>query len=103
MNSNVRNLLLQIIEEKEVATSWGINNINIEENAISFSVNGLKYCGKVNITFKSIACVDITFADEHKTICSVDIFNVVSIIDREVEVTNNYCQSIMDWLHDNEQ
>ena len=101
MNLNVRNLLLRILEEKEIVTSWGIGTIDFEENALSFSVNGFNYRGIVNITVKSLTYVDITFTDKHKTICNIDISSVVTIIDREVEVTNDYCQSIKDWLRDN--
>lgn len=94
LNKSIRRAILALLEQNIVVISWGISSINIEDEYISFYVEGFKYKGMVKI----IECDgDYKIIFEDTTIrCSID--NIVESLDMYIERTDNYERHIINHL-----
>ena len=88
MSDGIKTLLLSFIEDNVVVSSWGISNIKVSETSLKFDVNGLKYKGTVLIDSLSTKEYTIRIADSCFKVKNPN--NVISILDSEIEKTNNY-------------
>ena len=49
MNKKIKELLVELLMHETVVGSWGVTEINIGENEVSFRVSGFNYKGIVQL------------------------------------------------------
>ena len=96
LSKDIRNLLITFLSNQNIVASWGIGNIQIEENSVSFTVCGMKYQGGVSVnrvgeTFYDVKMGEMVFK-------SLKIDDVMNKIDDYIEHTDNYQEDIKKWL-----
>jgi len=78
--------------------SWGVEPESIQEittGGVSFSVNGFKYQGTVEVRYNEGSDLfDLHLPGINKVIEGIYLDSLVSVIDEEVEKTENYDQRI---------
>ena len=84
-----------MLNREEIISSWGINNISIEERSISFDVEGLIYKGSICIRCDKLD-YEIQFEDGRTIQCS--IVKLVDILDVNIETTDNYLRDLENWV-----
>lgn len=50
LSQDIRDLLLAILHDEVIPMSWGISEINVGSDRVSFFVYGLIYTGRIEIT-----------------------------------------------------
>lgn len=95
MTENIKSILWDFIENPIIVASWGISEINVKHNSISFAVSAIKYVGKViiedNGTFVSIKLNNSNFSTSNLCI-------VTSAIDDLIENGPNYSRALKKWV-----
>lgn len=98
MTENIKSILLNFIENPIIVASWGISEINVNHDSISFAVSAIKYVGKViiedNDTSVSIKLNNANFYTSNITI-------VTTAIDDLIENGPNYSRELRKWVIDN--
>ena len=94
MDDNQRKIAQQLLQNKIIVQSWGITNIRLMERGICFDVCGLKYKGTIVINNRENECLIKIGSRQIAT----TIFDIVDILDGEIEVTNNYAGDLKKWL-----
>lgn len=95
MNQELRDLLLELLDNSCIVESWGICNICIGVKSVFFFVNGFKYTGKVAIHYrKNGYCIKAG----DMTISGVQLADVIRIIDGVVEISDMYMSDIVTWI-----
>lgn len=94
LTGTVKMLLCKLLNHETTAQSWGITNIQILDNGVKFRVCGLKYQGIVEIHLNEI---------EYKVnignnIYSTNLENLVSLLDKNIERTENYASDLFKLL-----
>lgn len=84
-----------MLEAHETITSWGITNIKIGDDIISFDVCGFKFEGCVLIQTIDYG-YDVYLDNELKAHCECN--NIVSCLDSLVEHTDNYEDDLFNWI-----
>lgn len=97
MTKEVKQIIISILKDSEIASSWGISNIRIMNNSVVFSVDGMKYKGDVVIKASSDKKCILKFKDEIDISCTYDM--LVKTIDEKIEYSANYIEEIQKWLH----
>lgn len=95
MDEKVKNALVCLLNKDEIISSWGINNISIEERSISFDVEGLIYKGNICIRCDK-PDYEIQFEDGRTIQCSIG--KLVDILDVHIETTDNYLRDLENWV-----
>lgn len=81
---NLRMLLICLLKNDIVVTSWGLTDITISETELIFKVAGFKYRGKVKIEVSD--CTDFyNVYFEGGDIENCDIEHIVEILDMKIE------------------
>lgn len=88
LSKNIKSLLLSLLEDKVVVSSWGISSIFISDTSIKFDVNGMNYQGTVVI--ESLNNKDYNIIIGNKNICLNSSNDVINWLDSEIEKTNDY-------------
>ena|GEM_PF-1463561 len=93
-------LASEFLKEQVKFCSWGAKKIKIEEDTMSFSVSGFKFCGTIMIIANSRNYYKIILENPayEKVIESVTLTEIVEIIDNEIEKTDNYLKTLWDWF-----
>ena len=86
-----------------IPMSWGISEVKSYENkALLFRVNGFIHKGKVVILLNVLDYFDVYLLKDDgvvvKKIHDVFISDLVEVIDRNVERTENYKEDVENWL-----
>lgn len=88
-SKEIKRMLLELLKNNTVVVSWGISNLTIEGDEITFEVDALKYKGVVAVfVSKRQNYYDLKIGE--KVIKELLINEVVDMIDKEVEYSNNY-------------
>lgn len=95
MNLGIRCLMQTMLEAQETVASWGITNIKIGNDAISFDVCGFKFEGSVfiktnNHGYDVYLNNELKVHSEHK--------DIVCCLDNLVERTDNYEDDLFNWI-----
>ncbi|MCL2510478.1 MAG: hypothetical protein FWF09_00335 [Bacteroidales bacterium] len=93
-------LASELLKEQEKFCSWGAKKIIIKENAMFFSVSGFKFYGKIRIIANSENSYKIVLKNPNyeKVIENIALIEIVEKIDSEVEKTDNYVKTLLDWF-----
>ncbi len=95
MNKNLKRVIVVLLKEKEIVSSWGISNIRIKENVFNFQVDGFIYKGSICIVCNTSYC-EVKF-DNGKTI-RCNILDLLNVLDTAIEKDENYLSNIETWL-----
>lgn len=94
LDKNIRHLLIELLKNEVIVSSWGISDIAINKENISFSTNGFLFIGVVNIE-TIIGCVDSYYVYfNNKFRDKVELVNLISFLDNAIEKTQNYPDTI---------
>lgn len=96
LSSEIRILLLTLLANDEIASSWGITDIDISFSSVSFNANGFLYTGRVVISPDSLDSYSITLGT--KTLENIDLDRVVPILDSEIEKSEDYTDALTLWI-----
>lgn len=97
MDYIARKILVELLSQETIVSSWGIENIKVNANNICFHVDGFKYCGNVCI-FGRADVVDIKFKESNLLLKSIKIDNIVKTIDSTIETDEKYINNLYHWL-----
>ncbi len=92
--SEMIRMMSKMLEEEVCVLSWGIKDIKLKENKISFRVSGLKYRGQVVITYNNDK-YNITL---HDKVIDGNLDNIISILDKEIEQTEHYTSDLQNLI-----
>lgn len=97
MTKEIKQIVVTLLKDSTIASSWGISNIRIMSNSVIFSVNAMKYKGDVTIktTFNK-KCI-VTCGDGIDTPCTYD--TLLNMIDAKIEYSDNYIEEVEKWLY----
>lgn len=90
---DIRELLLCLLYDEIIVSSWGISDINVTETIVSFYVAGFKYQGKVVIEVKDGSTYEIILDNEKLGCFTIDA--IVKTIDERVEKSENCYRDFM--------
>lgn len=95
IRTNVRRALICLLNEEEKVSSWGITNINIEENSINFDVDGFLFRGHISIKCEE-TYFEIQMEGGKNIMCVVS--ELTDTLDSSIEKAENYQQNLEKWL-----
>ena len=99
-SNEIRDVLVALLEDNIVVTSWGLSNLTVKDGIIFFSVNGLKYKGEISIKVSDLQSgYDLHIGE--KTIKGCKLNLIVKTIDYEVEYSPNYMSQLLSILNVN--
>lgn len=95
MNKRIKELLVELLMHETVVGSWGVTEINIGENEVSFRVTGFNYKGIVQLR-----CNDEYYSVGmgKKTIFKIELSSIVEVIDKEIESSDDYYKKVARWI-----
>lgn len=97
MNVEIKNILRLLIKEKVVTASWGISDIRILANSITFSVEAMIYQGVVEISpINATDCI-VWLSDKKEIRCSIK--SLVPNLDKLIESSDNYYANLLNWFN----
>ena len=97
MTKEIKQIVVTILKNSTIASSWGISNIRIMRNSVFFSVEAMKYKGDVVIKATPNEECIVTFRDGINISCTHD--TLVKTIDEKIEYSENYIEEIQKWLY----
>ena len=92
LTQEIRELILNFLQHKEIVCSWGISEIEVTSLTISFHACGNTYCGQVEIKRFAAGLCQITLDNRESCLCKQD--DVLRQLDGIIENTESYLQSI---------
>lgn len=95
MNKNLKRVMVALLKEKEIVSSWGISNILIRRNVFYFRVDGFIYKGSICIICNTSYC-EVKFENDKVTRCN--LLDLVSVLDTAIEKDENYLSNLETWL-----
>ena len=96
LSSEIRILLLTLLANDEIASSWGITDIDISFSSVSFNVNGFLYTGRVAISPDSLDSYSILLTT--KTLGNIDLNRIIQVLDSEIEKSEDYIDKLTLWI-----
>ncbi len=96
MSNEIRNILLLFLKEKVIVASWGMSEIKILTDGLTFSVEAMKYKGTVRISPVGTADCMVSFANKRTFQCRTE--NLVSALDGVIEKSDDYFEDLIDWF-----
>lgn len=98
MDDKIKEMLFAMLADSTVVGSWGVSDIHIGQDVLSFCVDGFRYRGPVEIRADGEA-YDVSLAG----VCfnGLSTGEAVLTVDREVEADDNYLRDVAKWLHHN--
>lgn len=99
MRKEIREVLVLLLGARDVVASWGMSNININPHFLSFTVNGLRYKGKVRIIPDPKAQYAVVLGKGNKFYCTAE--DMVSQLDTIIEHTESYSDDLLKWIRIN--
>ena len=95
MEKGIRDLVVRLLDDEVTVQSWGITNIQIQDNAVKFIVSGFKYNGMVQISTNANG---YKVSIETKSI-QTTLENIVGVLDEIIEKTENYTTDLTQWIN----
>ncbi len=90
-------ILAALLESELLVASWGISDIKISSDSVSFSVDGMKYQGLVSISQTSSSDCIVSLRGKNSFRCSQ--IELVSKLDDLIERSDNYYGDLLDWFN----
>ncbi len=97
MNKEIRNILLLFLKERTITASWGISNIKILPNTISFSVKAMMYKGVIQISPIDTTDCKVHLVSKGDFQCNTK--DLVSKLDCLIEKSDNYYTNLFNWFN----
>ncbi len=94
LSKGIRSLLVTFLNDSVIIASWGITDIKIEDNKLSFKVDGLIYQGAVVIIEQD--CNYLVIMEDCEFSSNLDI--LVNALDEKIEKTENYTDDLINWI-----
>lgn len=90
-----------LMKDESIPMSWGVNEIKYLADGVTFKVNGFKFKGYVMVLSANKQCTkfNIMYIKDNEVIdseCGVKARNLVSTIDKYVELVDNYGKTVND-------
>ena len=98
MKSSIKTILCDFISYPEITASWGITNLDVCDDNISFETNAFKYSGTLQIT-ENEEKIFVKLVDTGIIIETIPNL-VLSIIDDLVESGPKYNEKLKKWVID---
>lgn len=98
ITKETRKALLAFLNNKPVIACWGMSNIRIAPNTITFNVKGLLYSGSVSIECYSPNNYTVRFGNNLPLFCTLQ--NLVGFIDVQIERSPDYIEDVTKWIVD---
>lgn len=95
MNKNLKRVMVTLLKEKEIVSSWGISNILIRRNALYFKVDGFIYKGSICIICNTSYC-EVKF--ENGKVIQCNVLDLLNVLDTAIEKDGNYLSNLETWL-----
>lgn len=96
INKALKSVLITLVNNDAITASWGISNIDIKANTLSFDVSGLMYKGSIKIeTFNEYEFF-IHIGGQVFTLYNVNDLSV--FLDKKIERTPDYISDLEQWL-----
>jgi hypothetical protein len=96
MNTKQKELISLFLNNSIILCSWGISNINIDSNIVSFSVYGFKYKGSIQI--QSLSNYYKVTYNNRILLCKTPMI-VIKQLDEIIEHTDTeYSNDIIKWI-----
>ena len=93
-------ILAALLESELIVASWGISDIKISSDSVSFSVDGMKYQGLVSISQTSSSDCIVSLKGKASFRCSQ--LELASKLDNLIERSDNYYGDLLEWLNGKE-
>jgi hypothetical protein len=91
-----RRLLLTLLINSTEVSSWGITDINITDDVLSFCVNGFKYQGQVKLSVSNSDHFTIQLGSH--SFENVKLVDVFVILDSAIEQTDSYNEDLQNYI-----
>ncbi len=96
ISKSMRKLSETMLGEEVILASWGITNVILNENTMTFTVSGFKYTGPVEIVSQDDNSYLVTLGNS--VIGSFTCEAIVNALDSEIEHTEDYQNTLRKWL-----
>lgn len=97
MTKENRNLLLKLLENRTIVSSWGLSDIIVADAFVRFKVNGFKFKDQIEIRYDDVhKKYKITFGNANSYTCSLE--DLVDFLDKKIEKTNTYIEDLKLWI-----
>ena len=96
LTQDLRQLLLAFLDDQAKVASWGISNIQIEEDRLCFDVNGFIFHGPVEIKIQNDHFYHVKIGDND--LGQLLIEDLINTMDASIEHTQNYLIDLEKWL-----
>lgn len=94
LSKGLRSLLITFINESVTVVSWGITEIHIFSNRLTFKVDGFLYKGEIEIIeCNSVFTVKLS---DSEFLCQLN--DIVDFLDSKIEKTDSYTSDLIDWI-----
>lgn len=95
LSSNIRMALSLLLNQRNVTLSWGLSNIEIRNNSVSFHVDGFTFSGNVKIEENSSQkfLYNIYFDDVLKT--TLNQSTLIKYLDEHIEYNEDYSKNLL--------
>ena len=93
MNRQTKLLIIELLKHRNAVESWGVSDIGISCDSLSFCVQGLRYSGRITVTSQG---GDYVIASETDMIVmsSQLLERLPQVLDDMIERTDNYIQDL---------
>ena len=95
MNKNLIRVMIVLLKQREIISSWGISDVHINGNVLSFQVDGFIYKGYICIICNTSYC-EAKFANGKTIKCNV--LDLSKVLDAAIEKDENYLLNLETWL-----
>lgn len=96
-SKEIKEAIVMLLNNSIIVSSWGISDFFVEEDFISFYVDGLKYKGVININVSNSRS-NFNIQIGERNIIGCELSMLVETIDKEVEYTVNYEKDLVETL-----
>lgn len=99
MNTHLRTMLQLLLVNPVIVGSWGITDIIISDESLSFTANGMKYEGVISVECEkdspdyTIHCKSSGISYYH-----VNLNSLLKTLDNIIEQTDDYIKDIAQWI-----
>lgn len=97
METKTRMLLISLLANENVVLSWGITNIEVDENRVSFDVSGFLFQG--HVTIKEDTSGYCVLLNNTIVMKSLQLDDVIPKLDQAIECDSDYPLKIAEWLN----
>lgn len=96
ISKSMRKLSETMLGEEVILASWGISNVILNENTMTFTVSGFKYTGPVEIVSQGDNSYQVALGNI--VIGTFTCDTIVEALDRAIERTEDYPNTLRGWL-----